>query len=237
MTTRLQLRTSTRVAADQDISTYPTDVAVNDIIDRHARAVWRRMIAVGWKPTRTTVSITANGATSYPLGTDVSTVNSVQYLGTPGSNTFRQVLNRVKPEDLADLLSSPPGTPAVAYDLIGGGTSTMTIELYPVPSAGSYEVRYTPRFPGFAADADPWFGPDGSEELIILASAIECANKEGDPSDLVAALQRRLTERWADVIEAAGWADSMGQQTVRDSRRKNRLPFDFQGREGWDGDF
>lgn len=233
MTTRLQLRTSVRVAADQDNSTYPADVAVNDIIDRSARTVWRRMIVAGWKPDRTTVSITANGAASYTVGTDVSVVHTVMFLGTP-TGTSRIPLHRVKPEELPELLIPSSGNQASAYDLIGGGTTAMTIELYPVPTNGSYEVRYTKRFPGFTADGDNWFGPDGSDEVIILLSAIECANKEGDPGSLTRALEERLKERWSEVCEAAGWADSQGQQTVRDTNRITKYPFDFRGAEAYD---
>lgn len=227
MTTRGQIYTSTRVAADQDTSTYPTQTAVNDIIDRAARTVWRRMIAEGWKPLRTTVTITANGVTSYPIGTDVSVVHTVHFLGNPGTQFYRVPLKRAKPEQLPDLLAFPAGMPACAYDLIGGGTSTMTIELYPVPNSGTYEVRYTPKFAGFASDSDTWFGPDGSEELIILTSAIECVNKEGDPAGMVASLEKRLNRRWDEIIETAGWTDSMGQQTVRDARNRTRYPFDY----------
>lgn len=226
MPTRAQLRTSTRVMADQDNSTFPTDTAVNDIIDRATRTVWRQMIAVGWKPDRTTINITATGAASYTVGSDVSVVHSVTYLGQGAGQGFRYQLHRVKPEELPDLLAQPNGVPALAYDLIGGGTTAVTIELYPNPTSGLYEVRYTKRFPGFTADGDNWIGPDGSDELIVLTAAIDSANKEEDPGKLVAGLEKRLSQRWVDVIDAAGWADSQGQQTVRDTRR-NQLSARF----------
>lgn len=237
MATRVQLRTSTRIEADQDNSTFPTDAAVNEIIDRAARTVWRRMLAAGWKPDRTTVNITANGASSYTVGTDVSIVHSVMYLGQAAGSGFRHPLHRVKPEELPDLLANPNSMPAIAYDLIGGATSAMTIEFYPVPSSGLYEVRYSKRFPGFTADGDNWFGPDGSDELIIFTAAIDCANKEEDPGRLVEGLRERLKERWGEVIEAAGWMDSQGQQTVRDARRSHqstRFLTDFDGTEARD---
>jgi hypothetical protein len=229
MTTRANIHASVRVAADQDFSTYPTDAAVNNIIDRATSAVWRRMLAAGWKPDRITVNINANGAASYALGTDVAVVHSVEFLTGPGSTGFRVPLHRVKPEELSYFLSTPnQTTQAWAYDLVGGATAAMNIELYPVPITGSYQVRYTQRFPGFNADGDNWYGPDGSVELIILTAAIECANKEGDPSDLTGSLNARLTARWSEVIETAGWMDSQGQQTVRDAHRSARFLGDFE---------
>lgn len=223
MTTRAQLRTSTRVAADQDNSTFPTDVALNDILDRAAKAVWRLMVRAGWKPDRTTQTITATGATAYNLSTDISVVHSVAYLGSSGPSTFRSLLRRVKPEELQDLLSLSNTGQAVAYDLIGGGTSTMSLELYPVPSSGIYEVRYTKRFLGFASDADNWYGPDGSDEVVILTAAVECILKEGNPANTLKAVQDRLDMRWTEVCDHAGFTDSTGQQTVRDTNRRNML--------------
>lgn len=233
MPTRAQLRTSTRVAADQDNSTFPTDTALNDILDRAAGAVWRQMITKGWKPDRTTVPIAASGATSYVIGTNVSIVNSVMYLGSPGSTVLRVPLIRAKPEDLPSLLTQLGGTPAIAYDLIGGGTGALTVELYPVPTTGAYEVRYTKRFPGFASDSDTWIGPDGSDELIITTAAIESVNKEGDPAGMVKALTDRLNMRWAEVIDAAGWVDSQGQQTVRDVRATRLNPIGYNAQEAF----
>lgn len=230
MPTRAQLRTSVRIKADQDNSTYPTDAALNEFIDSAARTVWRRCVSLGWKPDRTTVNITANGSASYTVGSDVSAVHSVVFT----SSGVRDPLHRVKPEQLHDLLLLT-GQQATHYDLIGLGQTALTIELYPNPSSGNYEVRYTKRFPGFANDADTWIGPDGSEELIVLTAAIESVNKEGDPADMVRALERRLAQRWDEVIEAAGWLDSQGQQTVRDiyGERQLTLPFDFRASEGW----
>lgn len=234
MPTRAQLRTSTRIEADQDNSTFPTDAALNEIIDRATRTVWRRMLAVGWKPDRTTVNITATGASSYTVGSDVSVVHSVMFLSGSGTTAFRIPVTRIKPEEI-DALIPLGGNQAMRYDLIGGGTAALTIEFYPNPSSGLYEVRYTKRFPGFTADGDTWIGPDGSDELIILTAAIEAVNKEGDPADMNKALESRLTARWSEVIEAAGWTDSLGQQTIRDTNRTiNWRPGDYNVREGWE---
>lgn len=232
MTTRASIRLSARVAADQDNSDFPTEDACNDIIDRAASAVWRRLLAAGWTPARTIVTIPATGATSYPLGTDVHSVQSVQYLQT---STTRIPMRRIKPEELADFLNTTGGQPA-AYLIVGGATSTTTIEFYPVPTSGTFEVRYIPRFAGFQSDSDPWYGADGSDELIILTSAVDMVAKEsGDTS----ALRQKLQDRWAEVCDAMQSQDAQGQQTVRDTRGLNNTQqwinaFNYNAMEGWD---
>lgn len=190
------------------------------------------MLAAGWKPDRTIVTITATGAASYTVASDVSIVNSVVFVSGTGTGAVRFPLTRVKPEELNDLITIT-GSPAQKYDLIGGGTSALTIELYPNPPSGTYEVRYSKRFPGFTNDADNWIGPDGSDELIILTAAIECVNKEEDPGNMLRALEARLKERWAEVIEAAGWVDAQGQQTVRDTHAKRLVPGDYDVSDGY----
>lgn len=229
MATRGSLRLSTRVAANQEGSDFPSEDALNDILDRAASSVYRRLIAAGWNPSRTTISITATGATSYVLGTDVHSVTSVQRLD---GSLYRPPLTRLKPEELPGLQSLGSSF-ATCYSLTGGVTTPTAIELYPTPTSGSYEVRYTPRFAGFLSDSDPWYGPDGSDELIILTAAIEsCALEYGDTSQL----ERKLESRWNEVVDGAQWQDAQGQQTVRDiyARRNQRTRgFDYDVAEVW----
>jgi len=232
MSNRAQLRTSSRIAADQENSDYPTDESYNDLLDRAASAVYRRLVASGWVPNRTTVSITANGALSYTLGTDVQTVLSVQRID---GTTSRVPLRRLKLEEFADFMNvSSQGGPSSAYQITGGATTASAIEFFPTPTQGLYEVRYIPQFAGFVADTDNWYGPAGSDELIILTVAADAKDKEDDDSS---ALRSKLGERWADVIESAQWQDGQGQQTVRDVRDVQASaftnPFNYNATEGW----
>ncbi len=236
MATRAQLRQSARVAADQDNSDFPDDVAYNDFIDRAAGRVYRRLMAAGWKPSQTLVTITATGASSYSLGTAVQSVQSV--LRNEGTS-FRLPLHRLKPEELPNALSL--AGPAIAYELTGGTTSATAITLYPNPSSGTYEVRYIPQFAGFTSDSDPWYGPDGSDELVALEAAmLGLAKEDGDTSEI----RRTLygpdghSGLWAEVLDSAQWQDGQGQQVIRDNRNANwgqhRNPaFDWQAGEGW----
>lgn len=228
MATRLTLRTAARIAADQDNSTFPDDTTYNVILDQSARTVWRRMLGAGWKPDRT--SITTNlvaGTSQYTIGTDVSVIHSVMFI----QGNVRTPLTRIKPEDLPSILTLPAGQPQ-CYDILNGGTVAFLVELYPTPSAGGQvDIRYTKRFPGFTADGDTWIGPDGSDELIILLTAIEGARKEDNRAH-IEMLETQYTERYKEVTEAMGWLDSQGQQRVRDAHTYKFLPGDYNVQDG-----
>lgn len=216
MATRSQMRDRARVRADQG-DAFPTTTDYNTYVDQAAADVWRRLVGAGWKPDRTTVAITANGATSYNVGTDVHTIIEVNRL--EGGQSFP--MRRARDEDIAALRSLTGQ--ASHYDLVGGALAALTIEFFPRPSTGSYEVRYIKRFPGFAADGDNWYGPDGSDELIVLGAAIRGLEQEdGDTS----ALMRDFQDRWSEVLEQATWLDARHPQTIRDVNKWARIRVD-----------
>lgn len=224
--------------ADQDGSQFPSDAAYNDIITRAADTVWRRMVAVGWKPaTSTLVMNAAGGVGTFTFPGPVSTVDAVY----PCASATSQVpvgppLRRLKPEQLVDLLLLQAGIQAICYEITQGAatgagalatlTSSPQITLYPTPASGFYLARYTPQFPGFSADGDVWTGPAGSSELVSLMAAIEGVQKEGDPVDMAGVLRAQLKERFAEVIEGGGFLDAQGQQTVKDVYRSRVFPLD-----------
>lgn len=211
MATRLQMRDRARAKADQDGSTFPTDTQYNNWLDEGASAVWRRLVGAGWRPDRTLISITATGAASYTLATDVHTILDVTRVISGG----RIPMRRVKPEEIQPLaLLTGPG---LYYELTGGALAAQAIEFYPKPTGGTYEVRYIKRFPGFTADGDNWYGPDGSDQLIVLLAAISGANKE-DAREKVASLKDEFQMTWTEVLEQANWLDQQSVPTVRDSR-------------------
>lgn len=241
MATRGTLRASARVAADQDNSTFPTDAAYNDFIDRAARVIWRRMLTVGWKPAKENHFITASNAASYLITHPVSVVHTI-YQVANGSSIIPTAhpLIRLKPEDRFWLLMQSGGGGAIAYDLMygavedlvqsGESSEKMKVELFPPQTAGFYLVNYTPQFTGFTSDADLWIGPDGSDELIILMAAIEGSRKE-DNVIHVKMLRDQFKERFEEVVDHIAATDSVGQQLVRDARLISRRVGDFDVQE------
>lgn len=236
---RQDLRTQARIAADQDNSTFPTDAAYNGIIDRAADQVWRRMVAVGWKPLTQTQNIDAStGANSYSLSFDVATINLIYPVASISSGVpTGPALRRLKVEELVPLsFSSNNVSPATYYDFQGGylsgfGAPQLKLSFFPPQTSGFYRVILTPQFSGFASDSDLWLGPEGSGELIILTAAIEGALKEGDPGTMVGLLQKRLDDRFREVVEFGGFLVP-DPQTVRDVRQSTPwLQGDFFARE------
>lgn len=241
MATRLTLRDSARIAADQDNSTFPTDAAYNDFINRAARVIWRRMLVAGWKPAKENHFITAATPSTYLITNPVSVVHTIYQVASAVSTVpISQPLIRLKPEDRFWLLLQPGSSGAIAYELMHGtvedivqageANEKMKVELFPTQTAGFYLVHYTPQFSGFTSDADIWIGPDGSDELIILMAAIEGSRKE-DNVVHVRLLKDQLKERFDEVIDHIQATDSVGQQTVRDARFISRRVGDFDVQE------
>ena len=230
MATRLQMRDRARVKADQENATYPTDASYNDWLNEAGGWVWRRLVAAGWTPGRVTVNLVANGSASYTLGTDVHSVRYVHRLDGTGTTARRIPLRRLRPEERSDAM--PATGQAEVYDLALGVTAAQVIELMPIPASGTYEVSYVPRFAGFAADGDNWYGPDGTDELLVLLAAIRGVKKEnGDHGPLA----EELKDAWSEILDSANWVDQLGTPTVRDVYAVARITdsFDFDAVEGW----
>lgn len=208
MATRATLRDNARMRADQDSSDFPTDDQYNVYLDKAAARVWRQLVRLGWKPDRGLKAITANSAVAYEIGEDVSTILYVHRV----DGTIHYQIQRLKDEERTGLMGRTGE--ATRYEIVGGATGPLEIELWPTPTSGSYQVRYVKKWVGFDDDQMEWLGPDGSDELIELDAAIQGTMKEnGDPSDL----KQQLNAAWDDVIAGAGWLDGLNPGTVRDA--------------------
>lgn len=221
MPTVAQIETRARIRADQDQSTFPTSAQYLELISDAAEELWNRMVAAGCKPAQTALQITATGASSYNLATNVLSVLSVER----HEGVDRLPLVRVQEEDLPALRSLTTNYQATHYDLVGGAVATLTIELLPTPSSGLYTVRYIPRFTRYTLTTENWFGPPRSDEYIVVATAIKALRKEGDEArDLV----QELNAIFEDVVRMASWQDAQGTGRVRDIHRPGSRyrPFD-----------
>jgi hypothetical protein len=234
MATVTEMEARARVRADQDESTFPTSAQYLQLIADSGEELWSRMVAAGLKPAQTLVTVNANGAANYTIGTNVMVVLSVERQ----DSSEKIPLARAQEEDLPYLRSM--GTNQAGwYDLIGGATSALTIELFPVPASGTYFVRYIPRFTRFTSGADVWYGPPRSDEYIVVSTAARALGKEGDKAG-AAALDKELDKIWEDVVRMASWQDAQNPGVVRDARQwdwngRRRWPFDDYGVRNGDG--
>lgn len=228
MATRAELRTRARARADQDGSGFPSDAQYNEWLADSVADVWNRLIAAGGVPGRTEVSVTATGAATYSVASDVHSVLSVDR--QEGSQFFP--LRPVQLEDVPGLRSVGTG-PAEFYGLLGGATSALLLELLPRPASGTYSVRYIPQAVRWTSDSDAWLGPARTDEYLVLVTANRALKKGGDDAGPLAPEIRDL---WAEVVQHLPWRDAQGPGRVRDVMgRLTYLPGDFRvaGVDDW----
>lgn len=227
MTTRANIRSLARIRADQTNSTFPSDTEYNTLINVAARQVHNKLLRAGWAPHRDVNTITLNGAATYTLPTNLDTIVDVQYVAGTGD---RRPLKPVKPEDRANYLAMGTGEPQV-YEQYLGTRAAGRIVFFPRPSSGTVEVTFTETFSEMTLDADEWYGPNGSADLIALGAAILALDKEGvDTSKL----EREYDKLLGELCDQAHWRDQQGVHTVRDARGSGAVdPFDWNVSEGW----
>lgn len=228
MATLATIRTYARLRADQDNSTFPTDAQYLTLINQAAHHVFRKLVRAGWAANPQSTSITATGATTYNVSTAWASIISVFRL----EGGVYIPLTPLKPEEESTFFSMGNG-PGQRYAVSKGLTASLQIAFYPKPSSGTYVVLFEGTFGGFAADADPWNGPPGSEELISLLAATWSSKKEN--GDLWPILQQEYDELYSTMCEEFGWLDQRGTKTVRDVNEVRRMTdgSDWNATEGW----
>lgn len=222
--TRAVLRTRARIRADQDLGTFPTDTQFNYLLDEAAMTVWYALVGAGWPVDFSTTNITANGAASYTVVAGTGLVQAV-YASVGG---ILQLMRRVDPSDISALRSATSAATAGYYEVRINAAAGLIIEFFPRPTSGAYRVDYIPDHPGFASDSDKWYGPGGSDELIVLAAAAKALRKEGENED-AAQLDREYAVLLEQVATRANWVDMRNPPKIRDVHSSDlRLGFDYQ---------
>lgn len=223
MATVTELEARARIRADQDGSTFPTTAQYRELISDAAEELWNKMIAAGFKPAQTSATLTATGAASYTVASNVAVILSVERV----EGRDRLPLRRAEEYELPYLRSVSSNSQATHYDLVAGSVSSLTIELFPTPLTGQYVVRYVPRFTRFTTGADQWVGLPASDSYIVLHAARAALRKEGDPARDI---DGELAEVYEQVCRMASWLDGQFPGRIRDARHahddRDRFPFD-----------
>jgi len=222
--TRAVLRTRARIRADQDLGQYPDDTQFNYLLDECAMTVWYALIGAGWPVDFTTINISANGAQTYTVVAGTGLVQAV-YANVGGN---LQLMQRVEQSDLAALRSTNSSNPSSYYEVRINPAAGLIIEFFPKPTSGTYRVDYIADHPGFANDADKWYGPGGSDEMIVLLAAAKALRKEGEVAD-AAALDKEYMVLADQVLSRSSWMDMRNPPKIRDVRRADlKFGFDYQ---------
>lgn len=226
MADRSNIRTRARTRADQTNSTKPSDTEYNLFIDEACKKTWGELIQGGWPVDTTDQTITATGAATYAIGSGVNIfgVNGVFYVS---GGTYTE-LRRVNQADVAALRSQGAANNVASfYEVRISPTTGMVIELYPRVSGGSYLVKYTPDHAGLVNDAAIWYGPNRSDELVVLDAAAKGLRNEGMDRDGWV-LEQERAKLLELVLMQASQIDQRNSPRIRDTTRAtSQDPFDF----------
>jgi hypothetical protein len=222
--TRAVLRTRARALADQDASEFPSDAQYNQWLDDAKKDVWFDLVTAGWPVNYATQTLTATGAAQYALasGAAVTSVRAV-YLVQGGQRTL---VERIDETQKAAILSQPLTGEHARYEVLTDPSAGTVVRFYPLVS-GTFEVEYIAETGAFASDADTWFGPAGSDQMICLLAAAKGCRKEGRRGDAADLLQDYAIQL-EKVLSRANWVDQRNVPRIRDVMgARLRDTFDF----------
>jgi hypothetical protein len=125
--------------------------------------------------------------------------------------------------------------PAETYRVVG-----VTIEFNPVPTYGTYTVKYVPVVDDLVADSDTLDGVLGWEEYIVVAVSIDVLMKEeGDPTN-IQMLEGKLNflrDRIKYAAQQEELSETPGIAKVRRTLFDSELPqigdYPYKGYRGW----
>lgn len=221
---RSTLKQRARIRADQDRSTFADDTQYNYLVNEGVREAWYDLVMGGWPVNYTAVNKTATGAATITLGASgaVAFIRGVYY--KDGTNYYE--LRRLNEGDRASLLSTTGAARAEAYEARIDSVVGPVIELLPVPTSGTYRIEYVPEVLELLTDADTWYGPARSDELIVLKTASKACRKEGN-SQGAAELDREYVMLLEKVQNMASWFDMRNSAQIRDvTSGRGHDPFD-----------
>ena len=231
--TLLQLRDRARVRANQDDSDFPTDAQYTQYVNEARKDVFADLIIAGYPVNHETTTITANGASTYPVAgslTPKAPVFSVVGVYAQLAGTVYE-LARMNPGDRAALLSNQAQgqAPSRFYEVRADFTSGVIVEILPAPTSGTYLVDWIAGLEDLSLDADEWLGPNSSDELVVISAARKAVLKEGRVQD--AAVLRDEYESLLDKVKRLGsWLDQRNPAQIRRANpfgSDQRAPFDF----------
>ncbi len=225
MATRATIRTRARTRADQTNSTKPTDTEYNLFIDEGCKEVWGDLLMAGWPLDYTEATVTATGAATYTIGTGTGIFSIIGvYANSPQFTELR----RVNQADVARLRTQAVQSNCPSfYEVRVSPTAGMVVEFYPRPTSGTFAIQYQIDHPGLAADGTIWYGPERSDELVVLKTASKALHNEGMDQDAWA-LEKEYERLLAKVQVLASWVDQRNSAHIRDvMSQPSRSAFDF----------
>lgn len=238
MATLLSLRTASLQLANREVGAGVQDedkFVTNAEVDRWVNMAIKELVGfltrhgIHWTEVQYDIDAATNVTSGRAyLPTDMWAVLTVHGV-TDDNDSWRLSRHghRFRPSDTSADASSYRVYKITKADSLGESTlgSKTVIELFPVPTSGTYEVRYVPIPATLEDDEDTFDGVLGWEEYIHTWVARRILMKEGSS---VVDLDRTLGDmraRVQDEAQAAELSEGLTVSNVRSSRRG--LPGDW----------
>lgn len=199
---------------------------VNALINTGYKELYGLLMLYGMHRSEEIETITATGATTYALPTDMFGILGVWRVENGVRTRLPRHDHRLRP-------NTNINGPANTYRVIGS-----SLELNPLPSSGTYEVQYVPVPGELDDDADTLDGVLGWEEYVVLWVAIQLRDKEETDTKPLEAKLDKLTVRIQNEAQAAEFTEGQCIADVlygRDAR--GALPGDFTDRRPYRGNW
>jgi hypothetical protein len=233
MATLLEIRTRALQRADMAYNAsapeavkFATTTEVDALINTGYKELYGLLMLHGLHRSEEIETVTATGATTYALPTDMFGILGVWR----NDNGYRIRLtrhdHRLRPNTAAN-------GPANTYRVLGS-----SLELNPCPSSGTYEVMYVPVPGTLVDDTDALDGVLGWEEYVVLWVAIQLRIKEETDEKPLLNLLDKLTVRIQDEAQAAEFTEGQCIADVRYGRdSRGDLPGDYTDRRPYRGNW
>lgn len=224
MATLLQIRNRIRQRADMEHTDFVTDAELDQLINTEYAELYGLLVRHSLQRSETVQTITADGSENYDL--EASFYSLVGVFRTEGDVRVR--LSRHSERFRAGSVNGP----ATSYRLIN-----FTLELYPRPTSGTYEVVYIPVPAELTNDADTLDGVLGWEEMVVISAAIKCLQKEEAEHDHLLRDKQMIMARIKEESAAVEFTENWVIENVRNPRRLvgGYLEGDYVGRRGLRG--
>lgn len=188
---RCQMRTDKE--HDASISTGEWSMLISEAFGE----LWGIVCGTGLRYFETSVTIVADGSSSYGEPVDLLSVVSIEYLTDDTTTGVRNLLDPISMQEAADLYQGTTGV-ARRYALVDDA-----IHLYPRPLTGSYVLRYVPQATDLVnyldGDLIDAVTPDGERFLIWCVAVKALAKSESD-------VQLAIIERDKAAEDLREWA-------------------------------
>jgi hypothetical protein len=226
-TASLQLAGREVDAGNEDEDRFVTNTEVDRWINMAVKELFGLLTRHGMHPDETTYELEADGSETYTLPADTWAILTVHAVSTDG---YRTRLTRhghrfaPNPADTGD---------AQTYRVIG----RRTLQLYPLPTSGDYEIRYAGIPATLVDDDDELDGVLGWEEYVHAWVARRILMKEGSDLRDVNETLMDLRQRIQDEAQTYEMTEGTVVANTRAEAASGGLPGDYVGtarpRWGW----